>query len=69
MAANFKNMKKVIKQLESEGWVAERSKHIILRHPEYGTIVASGSPSCQHAYKNVLKAAEKKKNAKLKKIS
>lgn len=41
-------MKKLFKELQQEGWEITKggSGHLKLRHPIYGLVVCSSSPSC-----------------------
>lgn len=50
-----KDIKKLIKRLESEGWRIEvgGSTHYKMKHPRGGMVIAAMSPSCCHAYKNI----------------
>jgi hypothetical protein len=56
-----KEIKKIVRELESEGWVKQDGKkHLKFRHPNSKkTLVMSRTPSCHHAYMNIRKQAER----------
>lgn len=60
--ASGKDLKKVIKELESEGWSASiGGKHRRISHPKYGNVYCSITPSCQFVHKKVRRDADRLK--------
>jgi predicted RNA binding protein YcfA (HicA-like mRNA interferase family) len=57
----MKEVKKLIKELEREGWVkVSQNKHIKMRHPTItGIIIVPSSPRCPHWEKNLRKQIQR----------
>lgn len=52
--ATPKDIKKLIKAAEQRGWTyTQGRKHNMLRHPVYGLLSFSKSPSCPFALRNI----------------
>jgi hypothetical protein len=59
-----KDVKKLVKAAEKRGWVyKETRKHNHLRHPVYGLVSFSKSPSCPFAIEHINADIRRKENA------
>lgn len=48
-----KDLKKIMKRLEQQGWRIEHGKHFKCHHPKGGFVMISGSPRCPWVVRNV----------------
>ena len=57
-----KEVKDIVWEMQQKGWavVSGKTKHIKLRHPDYGTQTVPRSPSDHHWKQNLLKQIAKK---------